>query len=62
MLVGLTAMGLYSRRQRARLTGILVRASAAIGVGMVADAARGHLVAQGFEADGPATAPLDLAA
>lgn len=29
---------------------------------MVADAAEGRLVAQGFEADGPATAPLELAA
>jgi hypothetical protein len=29
---------------------------------MVADAARGELVAQGYEADGPATAPLRLAA
>lgn len=29
---------------------------------MVADAARGRLVAQGYEKDGPATAPLELAA
>ena len=29
---------------------------------MVADAAEGRLVAQGFEADGPATAPLELVA
>jgi hypothetical protein len=29
---------------------------------MVADAAEGRLVAQGYEADGPATAPLELAA
>ena len=29
---------------------------------MVADAALGRLVAQGYEADGPATATLELAA
>ena len=29
---------------------------------MIADASAGHLVAQGFEADGAATEPLDLAA
>jgi sugar transferase (PEP-CTERM system associated) len=35
VLLGFTAMGLYSRRQRARLPGVLLRAAAAIGAGVI---------------------------
>jgi sugar transferase (PEP-CTERM system associated) len=46
VLIGFTALGLYSRRQRARLNGILVRAAAGVAAGIVVVGLTAYFVPQ----------------